>query len=210
MSQTYSYDVATETQNGDVNPDVLAEQLLDAGLVSGGNFEGIEVVGGDYATGNVITGGTLFVTWQSTLSGPDETAQDGVVAAHAGPSFSSDIQSVENNTVSSTGVDSPQIKLQLDAVELAAGEHSIRSYCEVRLQNAIVGSGVRAAIAVDGTEHAEDNWDAVEWHAFSAEIPLTFEAGATPSLTVTFERTGAANTVEIRRARLEIELMPMP
>ncbi len=207
MSQSYVYDIATETASGTLNSDVMAQTLLDAGPASGGTVEGLDVQGGTYDAGNVVTGGTLTVTWQNALSGADETAQDALVAAHTGPSFGAEVQETSDEAVSSTTLTTPQTKLTLASTPVSAGPYTVTAYCEIRLQSVVGGSGVRAAVTVQGGEEAEDNWDATTWHAFSAEAPKTFKAGDAPTLTITFERTGSFNTVEIRRARLEMAVV---
>lgn len=203
MSQTYVYSIAADTLNGKLNASTLAQAIIDGSFPSGGAFEGAEAKGGSYASG-VITGGNLEITWQSTLDGTDESAQDALVAAHAGDPFGASWQSAEDDTVSSTGLDTPQTKLSLTPPDLSPGSWLVTTYCEIRLQSPSAGSGVLATATAAGSPVAEDNWDADVWHAFSAAVPLSVDAGATPAIDLTFQRTGNAATVEIRRARIEL------
>ena len=213
MSASYTYDVATETANGEVNPPILAHQIAEASYASGGTFEGVATEDGTMGDGYDITGGTITITWQNTLDGSDESAQDALVLAHQGEAFGAMTQSADSESMSSTGLDTPQTKLELVMEPVHAGEHDISLYCEIRLQSAVSGSGVRAILELDRpsqsvVEVAQDDWAEDTWHAFSASGSADLEAGEVPTIRLVYHRTGAANTVEIRRARVLVKLRP--
>jgi hypothetical protein len=201
---SYTYDIATETNNGKVNPDILAQQILDSSFPSGGTFEGVATEGGTIEDGGVINGGTLFISWQNALDAGDEAAQDALVAAHSGLPFGPIVQRISSEAISTTTLDTFQTKLSGSAQRLPAGKYLITAYCEIRLSALVANSGVRAAVMFNGIEVAEDNWGSDQWSAFSASGIVDIDAGGEPMAEILFRRIGAANTVGIRRARLTI------
>lgn len=208
MSTTYPYDIAAVTPNQRINPDVLAQQLIDAAYASGGTFEGLSVEGGVADPGGVINAAvvaaTAFATWQNALDAADEAAQDALVAAHQGDPFGPNVQRTSSEGVDSTGLNTPQTKVSATALPLPAGDYLVGAYCEIKLDAAVALSGVRAAVLLDANEVAVDNWDVDQWHAFSAQGIVTLKAGETPTMSITYHRIGAANNVDIRRARISI------
>jgi hypothetical protein len=205
---SYVYDVATQTANGRVTPDVLFEELIAAGLSSGGAFGGITVEGGSLTVGAVIVGGTLTITWSSALSASDEADQDAVVAAHQGPMLGPEIQQAADESISSTALTLPQQKVSLVATPLPAGDYLVLCYCEIRLQTPILGAFVVAALNIDAAEVATSAADSAQWRAFAATRTAAQLAGATPTIALTFRRNGDPATVEIRRARIGVAILP--
>lgn len=206
MSQSYSYDIAADTPNGKINPDIFHQELLDAALGSGGTLENVETDNGTDLGNGVVQGGTLKITWQNALSGADEAAQDAVVAATQGVAFGPNVQRAQDNNVKSTsnGGGSPELQVELIPQPLPAGQYLFTLYCEIRLQADVAGSGVRAEGLFNGSPAAQDNWDLSVWHAFSGSAIKSVKAGETPTIAIEFWRIGSANTVECRSGRLSI------
>lgn len=205
MSTSYSYAISA-TINNAVNPDVLAQELEDLALASGGTFEGVSVDGGTSAPGGVLDApGTIIVQWQLALDAADEAAQDAAVAAHTGPAFGEPVQKASSEGVSSTTDATPQTKVSGTADPLPAGNYLVAAYCEIRTPTVVASSGVRARVVLNGNEVAETNEGLDDqWHAFSAQGVVAIEAGGTPMMAITYQRIGVLNTVEIRRARIAI------
>jgi hypothetical protein len=205
MSTSYPYAISV-TANNAVNPDILAQELLDAGLASGGVFEGVSIDGGKIAPGGVIEApGTIIVQWQNALDPADEAAQDAAVAAHQGEAFGKPVQRKSSEPVSSTPLGTPQSKVSATADPLPAGDYLLSAYCEIRTPVVVANSGVRARVVLDGNEVAQTNAGlADQWQSFSAEGIVTLKAGAKPMLQITYQRIGAPNDVEIQRARIAI------
>jgi hypothetical protein len=204
MSQTYNFDIATQTANGQVNPDIMAQQLLDAAYASGGAFEGLSIDGGTDGGMGVTVGGTMTVQWENPLDPADEAAQTALVAAHQGDAFGANVQRASSEPESSTTDTAPQTKVSATADPLPAGKYLIAAYCEIKLSAAVANSGVRARVVLDGNEVGEDNWGEDQWHAFSGAGVVDVKAGETPMMSITYERIGVLNTVAIRRARISI------
>lgn len=204
---TYNYDIAADTANGKANPDILAQQIVDAQAVqfpSGGTFEGVSTDGGTPEDGGVIDGGTLMISWQNALDPGDEANQNALVAAHSGLPFGEPVQRASSEPVSTTTNNAPQVKVSGTATRLPAGKYLVAAYCEIRMAAQVANSGVRARVTLDGNEVAEDNWDLDQWHAFSAQGIVAIKAGEEPMMEITYHRIGALNTVEIQRARISI------
>lgn len=209
----YVFDIAADTPNQRINPDVMAQQLTDAAYASGGVFEGMFSEGGEAAAGGVIDAstvpGTFTVQWQNALDPGDEAAQAALVAAHQGDPFGDIVQRVGSESMSSTSSATPQVKVEGTAQPLPAGKYLIALYCEIRLSAAVANSGVEATLEWERggnppNQLAEDTWGEAQWHAFSGAGIVDINAGDTPTLRLLFRRIGVANTVEIRRARLSI------
>ncbi len=206
MSTTYTFDVASQTAAGKVNPDILAQQILDAAYASGGTFEGLSTEGGTTspAEKGVIIGGTLYLQWQNALDAADDAAQTALVAAHQGQAFGPIVQRTASEPESTTTSTISVTKVSGTALPLPAGKYLVAAYCEIKLSAAVANSGVRARVELNGNEVAEDNWGIDQWHAFSAQGIVDVEAGETPMMAITYERIGVLNTVAIRRARIAI------
>ena len=215
MSTSYNFDLQTDFPNQRVNPDVLARQLGDAGLASGGAFEGVAVEGGVSVDGGVIdfnnpdpppatVAATVIVTWQNALDAADEAAQAALVAAHQGDAFGPVVQRKSDEGVSTTTSNTMQVKVSGTALPLPAGKYLIAAYCEIKMAAVVANSGVRARVVKDAVEIAEDNWGEAQWHAFSGAGIIDVDAGDTPTMAIEFERIGVLSTVEIRRARISI------
>ena len=204
MSQSYSYDIAADTPNGKVNPDIFHQELLDAALGSGGTLENVETENGTDLGNGVVQGGTLKVTWQNALSVADEAAQDAVVAATQGDAFGPNVQRKSSEGVSTTTLNTPQVKVSGTALPLPAGKYLIAAFCEIKMSAVVANSGVRARVMKDAVEVAEDNWGESQWHAFSGAGIIDVKAGETPMMAIEYERIGVLSTVEIRRARVSI------
>jgi hypothetical protein len=215
MSTSYNFDLETDFPNQKVNPDILAQQLEDAGLASGGTFEGVMIEGGVPVAGGVIdfnnpdpppatVAATVTVTWQNALDPADDAAQAALIATHQGDAFGPVVQRKSDEGVSSTASDTFQVKVSATALPLPAGKYLIAAYCEIRMAAAVANSGVRARVIKDAVEVAEDNWGEDQWHAFSGAGIVDVKAGETPMLAIEYRRIGAPNTVEIRRARMSI------
>jgi len=78
MSQTYTYSISGDFPNGKVAPDVLTDQINDSSISSGV----LEVI-------NVAVTGpdNCDIIFDQSLSGPDVTTLDGIVAAHDGEPY---------------------------------------------------------------------------------------------------------------------------
>jgi len=200
--ETYTYDIATDTLNGRVNLEILAREVLNAGLASGGTFQGLRVLDGTPAGSGVINGGTLQVSWSSSLSVPDEMAQDALVATHAGDEFEEGPALAESLGVSTTT--SSAIKLSLSLGPIAEGMWRFEGSGEIRVQTVIAGSRAVARVLLDGALLIEQSTALDVFASFSVAIDIDMEAGAEPLLEIQFLRTGTSNTVEIRRARISI------
>lgn len=209
MSTGYSYDIFLDTANGRVNLEVLARAILNAGLASGGDCEGVEVNGGtldDTRAGVIVgggsAGGTITVTWENALSGADELAQDTLVSDEQGEGFAAIVpQSVESLSMGSTG--SSMIKLALTpAGPLAEGTYQISAFAEIRTQAVIATSYARGSVLIDNAEITQSNNPDDAFTAFGIDMLHAFEAGETPVIEITLEAVGAPNTVEIRGARI--------
>lgn len=206
MSQSYIFDILTQTANGKVNPDVLAQQIADTALPTGGTFEGVSIEGGTPESNGVIDGGNLILTWQNALDPADVATQTALVLAHQGAPFGSTVQRASSEPVSSTTNDgtAPVSKISATAAPLPAGKYLVGAYCETRLAASLANSGVRAVVIFNGNQVAEDNWGEDQWHAFSGQTVVDVDAGDEPMLEIQFHRIGVLNTVEIRRARITI------
>lgn len=204
MSQTYSYDIAADTPNGKVNPDIFHQELLDAALGSGGTLENVATENGTDLGNGVVQGGTLKVTWQNALSAGDEAAQDAVVAATQGDAFGPNVQRKSDEGVDTTTQNTFQVKVSGTALPLPAGKYLIAAYCEIKVSAVVANSGVRARVMKNAVEIAEDNWGESQWHSFSGAGIVDIKAGETPMMAIEYERIGVLNTVEIRRARISM------
>lgn len=200
----YVYDITADTANGRVNVEVLIRAILNAGLASGGNFEGAKIMGGalDDTRAGVVGGGTLTVSWQNVLSGPDETSQDALVAAHQGDGFAVvDPISGESLAVSSTSGTITKLTLT-PAGPLAEGTYEISGSAEVRTQAVIAGSFACGHILLDAVELIQHNNPEDAFQAFGVTAMSAFEAGTIPVIEIELEAIGPPNTVEIINARL--------
>lgn len=204
MSQTYPYDIAADTPNGKINPDIFHQELLNAALGSGGTLENVETDNGTDLGNGVVQGGALKVTWQNALNAADEAAQDAVVAATQGDAFGPSVQRKSSEGVSTTTLNAPQVKVSGTALPLPAGKYLIAAYCEIKMSAVVANSAVRARVMKDAVEIAEDNWGESQWHAFSGAGIVDIEAGETPMMAIEYERIGVLSTVEIRRARISM------
>lgn len=205
MSTTYTYDVVV-TDNGMVNPAILAKEVEDLALASGGAFEGIEVLGGVMQSGSQIVGGTIEITWQNALDPGDESAQATAVADHLGTAFGSSTQMVESRGTDSTGLDTPQDKINVAAEPLPAGTYLVTSSCEIRMQSVVAGASVQADASFGGTTVGSDSWSDDTWHEFSASAQVVVDAGEVPAFLLTYQRVGNPATVEIRQATMIAKL----
>lgn len=206
MSQSYPFNVAADTNNGKVNPDILMRQLKDAALASGGTLEDVATDGGTDDGSGLITGGAMTVVWQNALSAANEAAQLALVSAHVGVKFGKNVARVSDESVSTTTLTAPQTKVTGSAGPLPAGDYLVTAYCELKVSAVVANSGVRGRVTVDANEVAQSNEGLDDqWHPFSAGGQSTFKAGDSPTFAITYERIGALNTVEIRRARLSIQ-----
>lgn len=202
----YVYDIAADTANGRVNIEVLIRAILNAGLASGGNFEGAEIANGtlDDIRAGVVGGGTLTVSWENVLSAPDETAQDALVAAHLGNGFAVvDPISAESLAVSSTSTVITKLTLTPTG-PLAEGTYEISGSAEVRTQAVIAGSFARGSVLLDAVELIQHNNPDVAFQAFGITMLSAFEAGEIPDIEIQLEAIGPPNTVEITNARLSL------
>lgn len=205
---TYTYDVAADTSNGKVNPAILAQQIEDfvGGFPSGGAFEGISTVDGTDEGNGLIAGGTLMITWAGTLDAADEANQDALVAAHVGIAFGPIVQRAQDNTekTTSNGGGAPVTQVELTTVAPPPGQYLVTLSCEIRLEAASAGTGVRGVGLYDGSEASQDNWDLEVWHTYSASAIKTIKAGEAPVVTLQFHRVGVAANVQCRRAHVSI------
>ncbi len=202
----YVYDITTDTANGRVNVEVLIRAILNAGLTSGGNFEGAEITDGtlDDTRAGVIDGGTLTVSWENVLSAPDETSQDALVTAHLGNGFAVvDPISNESLVVSSTSATITKLTLTPTG-PLAEGTYEISGSAEVRTQAVIAGSFACGHILLDSVELIQHNNPEDAFQAFGLTAMSSFEAGAIPVIEIQLEAVGPPNTVEIMNARLSL------
>lgn len=206
MSTPYVYDIATDTANGRVNVEVLVRAILNAGLASGGNFEGGEIAGGtlDDTRAGVVDGGTLTVTWENVLSAPDETAQDALVTAHPGDGFSL-INPISSESLAVSSTSATITKLTLTPTgPLAEGNYEISGSAEVRTQAVIAGSFACGHILLDSVELIQHNNPDTAFQAFGITALSAFEAGEIPVIEIKLEAVGPPNTVEIMNARLSL------
>jgi len=202
----YVYNITADTANGRVNVEVLVRAILDAGLASGGNFEGAEIADGtlDDTRAGVVDGGTLTVSWENVLSGPDETAQDSLVSAHQGDGFAVvDPISDESLSVSSTSTSITKLTLTPTG-PLAEGTYEISGSAEVRTQAVIAGSFARGSVLLDAGELIQHNNPDDAFQAFGITMLSAFEAGEIPVIEIQLEAIGPPNTVEIMNARLSL------
>jgi hypothetical protein len=120
--------------------------------------------------------------------------------------FSANVARVSSEAVSTTTNTAPQTKVTGTAGPLPAGDYLITAYCELKVSAVVANSGVRGLVMLDGNEVGQSNEGLDDqWHPFSAGGQATFKAGESPTFAITYERIGALNTVEIRRARLSIQ-----
>ena len=202
----YAYNITADTANGRVNVEVLIRAVLNAGLASGGNFEGAEIAAGtlDDTRAGVIDGGTLTVSWENVLSAPDETAQDALVAAHQGDGFAViDPISDESLGVSSTSATITKLTLTPTG-PLAEGTYEISGSAEVRTQAVIAGSFACGHILLNAVELIQHNNPDDAFQAFGITALSAFEAGEIPVIEIQLEAVGPPNTVEITKARLSL------
>ena len=208
MSTTYTYDVAVDTFNGMVNPAILAQQIKDfaGGFPSGGAFEGVSTDGGTEVGSALIQGGTLMITWQNPLDPGDEANQDALVAAHVGIEFGKIVQRAQDNTENTTsnGGGSPFTQVQLITKAPPPGQYLFTLSCEIRLQAASPGTGVRGPGLFNGSEASQDNWDLEVWHTYSASAIKAIKAGEAPVVELQFHRVGVVANVQCRRGRVSI------
>ena len=208
----YVFNVQTDTANQRFNPDVMAQQLLDAAYPSGGAFQGLSSVGGEAQDGGVIDASTVPCTmttsWQNPLDPGDDAAQTALVAAHQGDPFGDTVQRDSAEPMQSTGSNVLQVALSKTAQPLPAGKYLLSAYCETRMSATVANSGVEVMVDYDKgagfLNVAEDNWGEAQWHSFAAAGIVDIDAGDTPTLRVRYRRIGAANTAEIQRVRMSI------
>ncbi len=210
MSVSYLYDVATQTAAGAVNVPILQAEIEATGLGGGGNpLEAITVDGGSVGDAGVISTpppASMTITFASALTPGEETTLDAVVAAHTAPSFAPPMQMVESPALLSTAA-GPVDKIDFTSGPLMPGQYLIQGCGETQLQAAVAGSMVRASIALDGATILEDTWGTNDWHSFVSIMAVNFIAGATPRIQLQLERTGPANTADMRRAILTLKLL---
>lgn len=202
----YVYDITADTANGRVNVEVIIRAILNAGLASGGNFEGAEIMDGtlDDTRAGVVGGGTLTVSWENVLSAPDETSQDALVAAHQGAGFAVvDPISAESLSVSSTSATITKLTLTPTG-PLAEGTYEISGSAEVRTQAVIAGSFACGHILLDAVDLIKHNNPEDAFQAFGVTAMSAFEAGEIPVIEIQLEAVGPPNTVEIMNARLSL------
>jgi hypothetical protein len=198
----YTYDISSDTLNGRANIEILVREISDAGLLSGSPFLGAKIEGG-VSSGDlsgVVSGGELIVSWTGTLSGPDESAQDAIIASHAGDGFIVEAQSEESLGVSSTG--SSALKISLSSGPLAAGDYEVTGFADIRAQAVVANSHVMGTILLDSAELIEHSTPSDSFESFGIASIVSFSAGDTPELEIWVQVVGDPNVAEIMNARL--------
>ncbi len=215
MSQTYLFDIATQTSNGEVNPDILASQLIAAAYPSGGVFEGVSLLGGEArARGLFLPPGTIVIQWQNALSAADQTAQIALVAAHVGEQFARQfqrraalpLQTNATNTYESAfaGSGGP---LVVDPV--ASGLWRISFYCEIRLQDPPAGVQRVELQIVDepGSPIVNASWIDDDWMPISGSRVFDKETGSRFEVDMLWRRVGVNAVADIRRCQVVVEMV---
>jgi hypothetical protein len=216
MTTVYDFDIATQTGNGKVNDGILGQQLVDAGLSSGGTFEGLSVEGGKIdGRGLLSPPGTIKLAWQNALDAADLAAQAALVGAHNGVKYVREFArrgaislQTEGAGVYTSVFAAGGGPLVLTPVE--AGVWRVTFYCEVQLQSA-PGSAtdrVQVQITDGGSEIAQSNDSTEHWKpGVSGSRVFSKESGESFDVDMLFRRRGAGMTAEIRRCQIQIELV---
>lgn len=182
----------SDTVNSKVNPNILKQELADAGL-------SIDVL-------SVSTAGTTFrITLNGNATDGDKLLCDSVVAAHEGAVFSSSWQSASDESETSDDSGSIVDKATLDTGYLPAGSYLLTWYMEMATTNSV--GGIRAALraAKSGNSlslRAEHNTQLNDWQSMSGSLLFNVKDGDRYDLRLSYIRTGSSDPARVQRARI--------
>lgn len=209
MSTPYAYNVS-QTANGKVNPDILAQQVADGSFPSGGAFAGIELVGGVNEGRGLFTGGTLTLSWTNPLDSTDLAAQNALITTHVGQQFSKTFRRRGTIPLQSddTGNFTSALSAPLSLSPLAPGIWQLSFYCEVRLQAPSTDPSelVQMQITDGGSSVVDASWDTDQWFPISGQRIFDREAGDSFTFDLLFRQQGGV-TVDIRRVQIQVQLI---
>jgi len=199
-----TFTISTETATGVVNPTLLTAEIEANGTI---------LTTLSYIT---TTGDVMDIYFVSALSGAEQTALDTVVSNHQGTITTSNWQKWESNTIQSTSTQSFQNVLQRTANAVAAGTYRLSWHWELKLTpTGPINSRGQARFSVNtggGPSYLGiTNTTSDDWQQSSGWDFITFAEGDVPVLQVEFQvdpAVGGNDTVDIRRVKMSIELMP--
>ena len=117
-------------------------------------------------------------------------------------------QKKENNAVQTKGSGAFEEKLRLDTLPVTTGRYRIKWNAEMRLQAGNT-SLPKIRIQLDAVVIAVKTFKSPdqEWDSYSGWDIMFFNEGDTPSITIEIKRVGGTDIIELRRAKVSIELM---
>jgi hypothetical protein len=193
----YTYDIATETLNGQVDSGVLQTEIL------AGPFTGFLYIG----TGD----GYCDCFFDPALSGEDETVLDGYLAVHDGYSTTAEFQFWEKNPQTTTTSETFVETFSRTANTLSVGIYRLSWYFEMKVTaDGAINSNGMGQFLVDANVKGSCNMRREEWHAFSGWDRYVASEGDAPVLSFEMQRdpTEAGNdTIAMRKMKLGIEYM---
>jgi len=202
MSTKYTYSIASDTANGVVNSSVLINEIdADPGITT-------ELDGYRVDTSNDV----LDIYFVTALSGSEVTALNAVVLAHQGVATSPVWQKWEDGGSQGTTSENWTTAMQRTAMAVSGGTYRISWNYELRIvATGAVNSKAASRVKVDGSIKGFFFAADEEWIGYSGWDFKKFTAGETPQILIEFRRdptVGGNDTIEIKRVKISIELMP--
>ena len=205
-TQTKTFYDKSDTLNDLLNPELLKQEIVDAGAVPGQE---------NLLTADSVTplGTTFSVNFLDLLDDADILVVDGLVAAHTGEAFGSSVVREKTNATSSDSTNDWIDMETLSTGLLKAGWYQYSVTCEMRLDDELTSGGrietqvLLTTKAETDSETDKDVWLREWWHKFTTGDAIQVEDGDFITLKLQFRaRSGAP--ASCRRARLSV--IPAP
>lgn len=191
-----SYPIADFTNgsfSGEVNDDILKQELITAGLP---------------ATSVSSSGTVTNMFFDGYLSPTDISTADTVVSNHTGSVFSPILIKETDLAEESDDTGNEITKLTLDTGPQQAGTYLIGWRMEMAITSTSTTTACRAHLNVQKNggsvnEQAQDNWGETVWSGFSGSLAVDVEDGDQFEFSLTYERIGdSGNAARAQRARM--------
>lgn len=191
-----SYPLADFVASGGVvNPVVLQQEMVDAGLSVEVNSVSVsDTLANLFFLGMILAADVLLV--------------DAVVAAHTGSAFQPRHQKATSEAASSQDTTTDTEKVSLSTGVLAAGSYVVSWYAEISVTSVVANTGVSAGFVATknggaDVEAGRSVNDLTVYCSFSGSYQFDVLDGEHFTFTVVFKRLGASsNPAKIRRARI--------
>lgn len=198
--QPRTYSIATETASGSVLTTLLTQEIEDDATIT---------TDLDYIN---TAGDVLDIYFASTLSGPEVTALDAVVAAHDAESTSLQYRFKEENAAQTTTLETYQNAATLTPAKgLKNGVYRMAWTCEHRITaSGALNGRIQTRFRIDSNTKSNTASVSEQWECHSGWDRYFADEGEKPVLTLDYRRdpaVGGDDTVEIRKVRLSMEYL---